>query len=226
MRTVVGPTRTSKPLVRPLLPVLSLLAATLLCTRLVATCQTSPEKPGLPVGKPAPAFTLKDQNDKEVSLSSLLKKGPVALVFFRSAEWCMYCKLQVVQLQQNLKEFEATGGQIVGISKDQVNVLKGFSTRSRITFPLLADVDGKTINAFSIRNQNPPPGKEGSSYHATFVIDQKGIIRSKLFQVSYAERPAVDGLVKALKEAKEDKAVGTASRSLAIPVSTNKETKE
>lgn len=47
----------------------------------------SPDKSGLAVGKKAPAFTLKDQNDRDVSLESLLKKGPVALVFHRSADW-------------------------------------------------------------------------------------------------------------------------------------------
>ena len=45
------------------------------------------EAPGLEVGVKAPAFKLKDQNDKDVALSGLLKKGPVALVFFRSASW-------------------------------------------------------------------------------------------------------------------------------------------
>jgi cytochrome oxidase Cu insertion factor (SCO1/SenC/PrrC family) len=47
----------------------------------------APEKTGLAVGQKAPAFTLKDQNDRDVSLSALLKKGPVALVFYRSADW-------------------------------------------------------------------------------------------------------------------------------------------
>ena len=47
----------------------------------------APEKTGLAVGQKAPAFTLKDQNDRDVSLESLLKKGPVALVFHRSADW-------------------------------------------------------------------------------------------------------------------------------------------
>ena len=47
----------------------------------------APEKTGLSVGQKAPAFTLKDQNDRDVSLDSLLKKGPVALVFYRSADW-------------------------------------------------------------------------------------------------------------------------------------------
>jgi cytochrome oxidase Cu insertion factor (SCO1/SenC/PrrC family) len=43
--------------------------------------------PGLNVGTKAPAFKLKDQQGKEVSLETLLKKGKVALVFHRSAEW-------------------------------------------------------------------------------------------------------------------------------------------
>ncbi len=47
----------------------------------------SPETAGLAVGQKAPEFTLKDQNDRDVSLATLLKKGPVALVFFRSADW-------------------------------------------------------------------------------------------------------------------------------------------
>jgi cytochrome oxidase Cu insertion factor (SCO1/SenC/PrrC family) len=47
----------------------------------------APEHTGLAVGKKAPSFTLKDQANRDVSLDSLLKKGPVALVFFRSADW-------------------------------------------------------------------------------------------------------------------------------------------
>ena len=42
---------------------------------------------GLKVGSKAPRFTLKDQEGKERSLDDLLKKGKVALVFYRSADW-------------------------------------------------------------------------------------------------------------------------------------------
>ncbi len=45
------------------------------------------EKTGLAVGAKAPAFTLKDQSGKERTLDEFLKKGPVALVFYRSAGW-------------------------------------------------------------------------------------------------------------------------------------------
>ena len=39
------------------------------------------------IGAKATSFTLKDQNGKERSLDELLKKGNVALVFYRSASW-------------------------------------------------------------------------------------------------------------------------------------------
>ena len=45
------------------------------------------EQTGLKVGEKAPKFTLKDQENNERSLDELLKKGKVALVFYRSADW-------------------------------------------------------------------------------------------------------------------------------------------
>lgn len=46
-----------------------------------------PEKTGIKVGETAPAFKLKDQAGTERELAALLKDGPVALVFYRSASW-------------------------------------------------------------------------------------------------------------------------------------------
>jgi cytochrome oxidase Cu insertion factor (SCO1/SenC/PrrC family) len=45
------------------------------------------EMTGVKVGEQAPVFTLKDQEGKDRSLDELLKKGKVALVFYRSADW-------------------------------------------------------------------------------------------------------------------------------------------
>ncbi len=46
-----------------------------------------PEHTGIKVGEKAPEFTLTDQAGKRRSLGEFLKNGPVALVFFRSANW-------------------------------------------------------------------------------------------------------------------------------------------
>ncbi len=45
------------------------------------------EEHGLKVGQKAPTFMLKNQSEKDLSLAEILKKGPVALVFYRSADW-------------------------------------------------------------------------------------------------------------------------------------------
>lgn len=153
---------------------------------------------GLLVGKQAPAFSLPDQNDSLVSLPALLKKGPVVIVFYRSADWCPYCKQQLVDLQRNLKEIETSGVQLVGISYDSVPILKRFA-KNRITFPLLSDARSRTIDAYDVRDKS---GEDGVSYHTTFVVDKKGIVRAKLYQVTYAERSAVDALMKAITEAR------------------------
>ena len=184
-----------------------LLAAALLFDSGASAEQASPATAGLHVGKVAPAFTLLDQNGKKVSLASQLKKGPVAVVFHRSVDWCLYCKLQMVQLQRNLKEIEAAGGQVVGISYDPVDKLKDYADRTKVTFPLLSDVGSKTIDAYDIRSKAENTKPAGYSYHATFIIDQSGVIRAKLFQLSYQERPVVEALIKALKEARNLKGV-------------------
>ena len=43
--------------------------------------------PGNSVGTKAPNFRLKDQAGKEYALNTLLEKGKVALVFYRSVDW-------------------------------------------------------------------------------------------------------------------------------------------
>lgn len=107
----------------------------------------------------------------------------------------------MVQLQQDLKEIVATGGRVVGISYDSVQILKRFADKSALAFPLLSDAGSKTIDAYGIRNKEAPARFSGIPHPGTFVVDRKGIIRAKLFLENYRERHATAALVKALKEA-------------------------
>ena len=58
--------------------------ALLLLSASVATAQS---QVGLAVGEKAPAFSLEDQNGETRSLDSLLGRGKLAIVFYRSADW-------------------------------------------------------------------------------------------------------------------------------------------
>ena len=42
---------------------------------------------GLEIGAKAPSFMLKDQDGKSFNSETALKRGPVAIVFYRSADW-------------------------------------------------------------------------------------------------------------------------------------------
>ena len=58
-----------------------------IATALISPACYAQKVPGLEAGEKAPAFKLKDQKGKDVSLEELLKKGKVAVVFQRSADW-------------------------------------------------------------------------------------------------------------------------------------------
>jgi peroxiredoxin len=186
----------------PFFHVRHLPSVALLAAALAAHGQAVPQKSEIAIGQRAPSFTLKDQNDREISLDALLKKGPVAVVFIRSVEWCVYCQLQTIQLQRNLKEIEAGGGQVVVISYDAPEKVKRFADRQKITFPILSDSGSKTIDAYAMRALRGTGDQAGSSVHGTFILDQKGIVRAKPYLTTFEERSVVDALVNSLKEAK------------------------
>jgi hypothetical protein len=68
----------------------ALVAAVVLAAPALVLGQGKPapeQKTGLNVGEKAPTFRLKDQQATVRSLDEFLKKGKVALVFYRSADW-------------------------------------------------------------------------------------------------------------------------------------------
>lgn len=91
----------------------------------------------------------------------------------------------------------------MGVSYDSVDVLKKFSDKRMIEFPLLSDPDSKTIASYAIRNKETVGkgfGKislDGVPYPGTFIVDQQGIIRAKLFVDGYKDRHSVEELIKA-----------------------------
>jgi peroxiredoxin len=153
------------------------------------------------VGMRAPEFTLKDQNDREFSLKTMLGKGPVAVVFIRSIDWCTYCQLQTVQLSENLAEIQAGGGQVVMVCYDAPSKVKKFTLRRKVNIPVLSDADSKTIDAYAMRALKGDGDKAGASQHGAFVIDKSGIVRAKPLLTSFEGPSAVVALVNTLKEA-------------------------
>jgi peroxiredoxin len=105
----------------------------------------------------------------------------------------------LVQLQQDLKSIEAAGIQLVGISYDDPKILKAFSDRMKIAFPLLSDPGSRTIDAYHILNEAAKGRAEGVPNPGTFILDRGGTIRAKLFLDGYRERHTTEALLEAAK---------------------------
>lgn len=63
-----------------------LLLSSLLLMTLAGLAHADPSM-GLAIGTKAPAFELVDQSGKTRSLESLLGRGTLAILFYRSADW-------------------------------------------------------------------------------------------------------------------------------------------
>jgi peroxiredoxin len=171
----------------------------LLLAALAVATATFAAAPGLALGTPAPDFTLKNSAGAEVSLQSLTKAGPVALVFYRSADWCPFCKKQLQALQADLKMIEMSGVRVVGLSYDAPATSAAAGAKLGLTFPLLSDPGSKVIDAFGIRNAEAKGKAAGVAHPVVFIVDGKGVIRAKLARDGYKERPESAEIIAAVK---------------------------
>jgi len=69
-----------------------------------------------------------------------------------------------------------------------VQILKYFTDRQKIAFPLLADPDSKIIRAYEVLNGEAIGQNKGMARPGFFFIDTKGVIREKFFEAKYRER--------------------------------------
>ena len=122
-------------------------------------------------GEPAPDFSLRDINGKEVSLSS--QKGKVVLVNFW-ATWCGPCKLEMPHLDKMDRELEAKGFEVISISTDDARAaskVKPLIKRGGYGFTVLLDKDTSVVTQYNPAKTLP--------YNV--LIDREGTIH-KVFQ--------------------------------------------
>ena len=130
------------------------------------------ENEGLPVGIPAPDFTLPDADGNPVSLSDFRGKN-VVLVFY-PLDWSPACSDQLSLYQSELPDFEKQDTVVIGISVDSLYSHGAWSLVRGITFPLLADFhpNGEVSKMYRVMRKT-----EGFSERALFIIDKDGNIR-------------------------------------------------
>jgi thioredoxin-dependent peroxiredoxin len=128
----------------------------------------------LAAGASAPDFTLVDQHNQTVQLSSLLKQNRV-LVYFYPKAMTPGCTVQACALRDNKAELAAKGVTVVGISTDAPAKLAKFAQRDELNFTLLSDEDHKVADAFGVWGEKKFMGKVYDGLHRiSFLIGQNG----------------------------------------------------
>lgn len=103
----------------------------------------------LEIGASAPAVEAVDQDGKKVSLPKLYEQGLVLVYFYPKAD-TPGCTAQACSLRDDFTKLEERGVQVVGVSTDSVAAQKKFQQKYNLPFTLLADENGKLVDAFGV----------------------------------------------------------------------------
>ena len=125
------------------------------------------------VGSQAPDFTLKDQNNQDVALSSF-RGGRSVLVVFYPFAFSGICTTELCAVRDDLGDFQNDDVQILAISADHPYALKAWSESQGFDFPLLSDFwpHGEVARAYGVFNAD-----RGMAVRGTFLVDEAGIVR-------------------------------------------------
>jgi len=158
---------------------------------------------GPAIGTKAPDIgTRLDQSGKPHQLSDLMGRNGLVLFFFRSADWCPFCQAQLVDINTGVAEIEKRGYRVAGLSYDSPEILETFTNKRHLTYTLLSDPKSEIIDRYNLRDPQYPPGNRahGVPRPIIFVLDPQGIIKAKLFEESFKNRPPISSVISRMDE--------------------------
>ncbi|QXZ09249.1 peroxiredoxin [Comamonas sp. Y33R10-2] len=109
----------------------------------------------------------------DFDMAAALKKGPVVLYFFPKA-FTLGCTMEAHAFAEATPNFAAMGATVVGMSHDDIDTLKRFSTEAcRDQFAVASDPQAATIKAYDAGAGANPARADRISY----VIGQDGKVK-------------------------------------------------
>ena len=138
----------------------------------------------LAMGGRAPEFTLPDQDDRNVSLTTMLNRGPLILYFY-PADFTPGCTREACMMRDLHNDILRVGFNVAGVSPQSPERHREFREKYSLPFTLLSDLEKFVIRMYDV---NGPLGI--GVRRATYLIDQARQIRGAVladFRISQHE---------------------------------------
>ncbi len=144
------------------------------------------------VGKQAPDFTtqavLPDGSLVDDFNLRKVTEGKYAVVFFYPMDFTFVCPTELLAMSSRVEQLGELGVEVIGLSIDSHHTHNAWRSTDvkdggigPVAYPLAADMDHSISRAYGIESDG------GDSYYpagvamrATFVIDQKGVVRHQV----------------------------------------------
>lgn len=139
----------------------------------------------LDVGQPAPEFELPDQQGQLHSLEDYRDQWVV--LYFYPKDDTPGCTTEACEFRDNIFAYKELNAQILGVSLDDVESHRKFAENHGLPFPLLADTEGTTADAYGVKTKMMG---WTVAKRQTFLIDPDGNIARHYEKVDPDEHSA------------------------------------
>lgn len=168
----------------------------------------APAMPGL--NQPAPAFRANTTHG-EKSLSDY--EGRWLVLFSHPADFTPVCTTEFMSFAQRHGEFQEINTELLGLSIDSIhshvawvrNIKEKFGVD--IPFPIIADLSMQVAQSYGMIQ---PGASDTSAVRATFVIDDKGVMRAMVYYPMTNGR-SVDEILRLVKALQTSDQAGVAT---------------
>jgi len=195
----------------------SILIGFLLVSSLQIMAQSKEDHMTVQTNKPAPSFTIKDVNGKDISLSDF-KGKKILLTFYRNVG-CPICNLRFHELQLQSDYFAAKGLTIIAVYESTAENMKQYLEGEKFNAIMIPNHDLSLYTLYSIENSiwkmtkgmfNGAMGKmsdgkklfkkdieqDGNTFRisADFLIDENGNIQTAYYGKFIGDHLPIDDI--------------------------------
>lgn len=139
----------------------------------VLTCKQAPDFT-------APAVMPNNEINENFNLKKYLN-GSYGVVFFYPLDFTFVCPSEIIAHNNRIKDFEAKGVKVIGISVDShfthlawKNTPRNQGGLGKLDFPLVADLKKEIAKEYGILLE------AGVALRGTFLIDREGVVRHQV----------------------------------------------